>query len=110
MTRPDDYPNFSRLDGIRGAYATAFFKNANAVDNALSNDDLDALNAVRNLIVHRSAVIDREYNDRSKHLDIPKGEEGDRLLDGDIVINLLRPALKCSIALLASVDNWLASN
>jgi hypothetical protein len=106
-----DRYNFSRLDGIREAYSAAFFKKSAQVDAALSDKSLDALSSVRNLIFHRSAVVDNEYRDRSKHLSIPRAEVGTTLLiDGETAAKLVRPVLNCSTDLLSSVDNWIVSN
>ena len=103
--------NFSRLEGIREAYSVAFFENSTQIDTALSNNALDALSAVRNVIVHRSAIVDLEYRERARNLHIPNAEAGKPLLlDGETVVRLIRPALKCSTNLLSSVDDWISGN
>jgi hypothetical protein len=67
---------FDHLAGIREAYALAFFEMSDEIDEALRDDALDALNTVRNVIVHRSGVVDSQYERRSQHLNVPKAEIG----------------------------------
>lgn len=100
---------FSRLEGIREAYAAAFHKNSDHIDAALSDDALDALSAVRNVIVHRAGIADTEYLRRSKHLKLPPANAGAPIhLDGQIVVNLVRPAFACGSKLIGAVDDWIS--
>jgi hypothetical protein len=56
-------------------------------------------------------MIDREYTKRIKNLNLPKGTIGaPLLLDGEVVMNLIRPAFKASNELLAAVDDWVIAN
>jgi hypothetical protein len=69
---------FSRLDGIREAYASAFPEKEGSkdIDAALTDDALDALSALRNVIVHRGGKADKEYVARCSYLpNLPKAEE-----------------------------------
>lgn len=101
--------NFSSLDGIREAYASAFDTAAAEIDHALIDKSLDALSAVRNVIVHRDAIADSEYTRKTKFLSsLPTATIGQHLLlDGDIVVRLLKPAITAANQLLIAVDNWL---
>ena len=103
---------FASLDGIREAYACAFTERSAQIDRALIDKSLDALNAVRNVIVHRDAQADSEYIRKIKFLSsIPKAEIGQHiLLDGDVVVGLLKPAISAANQLLIAVDDWLANS
>jgi hypothetical protein len=103
---------FSSLDGIREAYASAFDKESVEIDRALTNKSLDALSAVRNVIVHRDAQADQEYIEKTKFLSsLPTATVGKHLLlDGEIVVRLLKPAITAANQLLIAVDNWLAKS
>jgi hypothetical protein len=103
---------FSSLDGIREAYASAFDKDSTEIDRALTNKSLDALSAVRNVIVHRDAQADQEYVQKTKFLtSLPAATVGQNLLlDGDIVVHLLKPAITAANQLLIAVDGWLAKS
>lgn len=104
--------DFASLDGIREAYACAFTEGSAQIDRALVDKSLDALSAVRNVIVHRDAQADSEYVRKTKFLSsIPKAEIGQHiLLDGDVVVRLLKPAISAANQLLIAVDNWLAKS
>jgi hypothetical protein len=102
---------FDHLAGIREAYALAFSKDFNVIDSCLKNDVLDSLNAVRNLIVHRSSIVDATYERRAKHLTIPAAPIGFPIfLDGEIVRDLMNAAIICSLQLIVAVDDWIAAN
>ena len=103
---------FASLDGIREAYACAFTERSAQIDRALIDTSLDALSAVRNVIIHRDANADSEYVRKTKFLSsIPKAETGQHiLLDGDVVVRLLKPAISAANQLLIAVDDWLAKS
>jgi hypothetical protein len=103
---------FSRLEGIREAYASAFHENSSDIDEALSDEALDALSAVRNVIVHKAAIADDEYFKKTKYLKLPIGKGGVGAivpLDGEVVVNLIAPARASAAKLLFAVDDWLAN-
>ena len=53
------------LKGIREAYSRAFDKPFEKdIDESLADRDLDTLQAVRNLLVHRAGIADQKYLDR----------------------------------------------
>jgi hypothetical protein len=102
---------FDRLSGIREAYSQAFSKDFADVDKALSPQGIDALNAVRNLIVHRSGVVDQDYERKCKYLPVPKAELGKPiLLDGEITRGLMLPVIVAAFDLLKAVDRWFGAN
>jgi hypothetical protein len=102
---------FDSLTGIREAYRLAFCRNYETIDEALDYNGLDALNAVRNLIVHRAGIVDREYLKRADTLKIPTAEIGEPiLLDGNLTMELMISVIKGSFHLIVGVDEWIASN
>lgn len=102
--------DFASLDGIREAYSCAFTERAAQIERALTDPSLDALSAVRNVIVHRDANADGEYLKKTKALSsLPKAEIGQHIIfDGDMVVRLLKPAITAANQLLIAVDDWLA--
>jgi hypothetical protein len=101
---------FGRLDGIREAYASAFHEKSTQIDAALSNNALDSLSAVRNVIVHRAAIADAEYLKRAKRLKVPippAGIGAQVPLDGQVVVELIAPAISCASKLIGAVDDWI---
>ena len=102
---------FDHLAGIREAYGLAFHKKSDEIDKWVKHDGIDALNAVRNLLVHRSGVADATYARKEKYLKIPRTEIGARiLLDGQIVSEFLRMSAVVSANLLLAVDKWVTEN
>jgi hypothetical protein len=102
---------FDSLGGIREAYALAFSKNYDAIDVALGDKAIDALAAVRNVLVHRSGLADDTYVRQCEFLPIPRTSLGDQVkLDGTIVANLLMASFRKQLDLTSAVDNWVRSN
>jgi hypothetical protein len=102
---------FDNLTGIREAYRLAFSKDAVEIDRGIDYNGLDALNAVRNLIVHRAGIVDREYKKRAGYLKIPDAAIGNPiLLDGQITMEMMISVIKASFHLVESVDKWIAEN
>lgn len=102
--------SFERLDGIREAYGSAFPK-FDKIDDPLTDNALDALATVRNVIVHRAGIADQEYCRRIERLKIPKVDIGAALLlDGEVVEQLVGNTLDRAIDLFSGVDEWLSAN
>jgi hypothetical protein len=109
MQRNMEKVGFTTLDKIRGAYADAFGIESPGICKVLDDPALDNLSIVRNVIVHKAGVCDKEYKDKSdgKTL-IPQLGVGDPLpLDGQLVADLLSPTVACCVRLVQSADNWL---
>jgi len=114
--------SFTTLWDIRRAYSVAFDERTvdrrvvNAVDGALADGSLDALAAVRNVIVHKAGVCDAEYVKRvavaqKAGVAIPLLEERQLLqLDGEIVKSLTDPVVACCLKLFVAIDGWLDKN
>jgi hypothetical protein len=102
---------FDHLAGIKEAYALAFFKKSEKIDAILKDKSFEALNAVRNLIVHHAGIVDRTYERKAKYLDIPNAPIGFPIfLDGETVMKLMRSVIVCSFNLITAVDDWIAEN
>jgi hypothetical protein len=109
------YQRFDSLEGIREAYSNAFAEKTNLVDpidEALSGLEIDALSAVRNLLVHNGGIADDEYQKKCKYISgLPKLVEGGRLqLDGQMLRELIDPVVGRAISLLKAVDGWVKVN
>jgi hypothetical protein len=104
--------DFARLDGIREAYASAFAERYTDIDKALSDDAIDVLSTLRNAIVHKGGVADKEYLQRRKYLsNLPEADEGQPIpLDGQVVSHAIGETLFCCASLMGAVDEWLTSN
>lgn len=102
---------FTRLSSIREAYSCAFAEKSSPIDTALSQRSLDALSAVRNVIVHKGGYVDAEYIRHTKNLKIPKADIGRRIrLSGETTATLIRDALSTSKSLFIAVDDWIHKN
>jgi hypothetical protein len=108
---------FTNLEAIREAYSLAFSENVrrartDKIDMTLADRELDALSAVRNLIVHKAGKADSMYLDDCKSAPTaPKiKEENEKLqLDGEVCQSLIAPVLKLSVDLINAVDTWLTT-
>jgi hypothetical protein len=102
---------FDHLAGIREAYALAFPNKAEEIDKLLKYDGLDALNAVRNLLVHRSGIVDRTYERKARILQIPTAPVGSEIfLDGEIIKEMMTATVIRSFKLITEVDAWINAN
>jgi hypothetical protein len=102
---------FDSLGAIREAYWRAFHKSSEAIAVSVSDKSFEALSAVRNLLVHRSGIVDEEYFKKSQYLPIPRAEIRDPIsLDGNIVHSLMLSTTTKSFELLTAVDEWLSAN
>jgi hypothetical protein len=81
----------------------------NEVIDVLKHPSLDALSAVRNVIVHNGGIVDEDFLQKTQYLPEqilkPLGEF--ILLDGLIVASLVRPFMTNGWNLIGAVDNWL---
>jgi hypothetical protein len=104
--------NFTSLAGIREAYGAAFNKGFEDIDKIIMNDALDRLSALRNVMVHKAAVIDNEYLKKVKAFPtLPSSTLGGTLtLDGKIVSDLIHEVVLRSTELLSGVDKWISTH
>jgi hypothetical protein len=102
---------FTRLANIREAYSCAFSEKASRVDTALASKSLDAISILRNALVHKAGRADAEYLRRAAELKLPKPELGEPiLLDGQVISNLVRPAIVTAGHLMTAVSDWIEQN
>ena len=97
--------DFTSVRGICRAYSAVFCKED--MEKLLDDILLRELEATRHLIVHRSGIIDSEYNERTGQ-NLPEG----RLLElsGSKVSELSNRGIKAVLDLLYYVDNWLSKH
>lgn len=103
---------FTTLGGIREAYECAFYKKSEDIDKIILDDCFDQLSALRNLIVHKSAIADGEYIRRAKDVPaLPKLNIGEKInLHGKFVADLVHNTSQQTYSLLLAVDKWLTEN
>jgi hypothetical protein len=109
---------FVTLTSIREAYSRAFSERAGRrvrqervknIDNALARKELDALSAVRNLIVHKAGIADDQYEKQAWCLPsaLRLGPKQSLRLDGEILRTLLESVMHACVELIGAVDSWL---
>jgi hypothetical protein len=105
---------FVALESIRESYSLAFSEKVKRyrperIDAALANTALDALSAVRNLIVHRAGVADDEYvgNQWCLPASLQLKNKDKLLLDGGKCQTLVSPVIGICVELIQAVDSWL---
>jgi hypothetical protein len=108
---------FSKLDSARDAYHRAFPDDPEGrhVRDAVCHVSLDALVALRNVIVHCSGMSDDVYRNAIKGLRNAKGEKilddvpvGFAIpIDGTVVLSVVLPALRTGVEIVHAVDNWI---
>jgi hypothetical protein len=90
----------------------AFHDDGLAIQQAITDDSLTALFAIRNLIAHRAGRCDAKYlGYATKMPSIPQLKHGEMLqLNGSIMRQTLPPALNCCVRLVHEVDTWLLTH
>jgi hypothetical protein len=99
---------FSVLAQIREAYSKAFDCDPTTIVEALSDNSLDALDLVRNVIAHQAGKVDATYLAKINGTPAPEATEGGNLdLNGTVINDLLTPVFHCAADLVKGVDAWL---
>lgn len=104
-------PQMSSLRGARIAYAVAFQTDSEDIDKALCVPAIDALNLMRNQLVHEGGRINRDFIRTTKRFptlerfQAMKGKQ--MVLTGDLVKQLIEEALSSAVLVVKSVDVWL---
>jgi hypothetical protein len=102
---------FTRLSSAREAYLRAFSERASRVETAIKSDSIEALSAVRNVLLHKAGVADDEYVKQQSRLKIPVAAKGEKIrLDGQNTAALIKPAFTSCKSLMIAVDDWIADN
>lgn len=107
--------NFTVLASIRRAYFAAFTKSRGDIEEAILHQSLDALSAVRNLLVHRAGIIDQKFLADSNGIASLEplrkfGLRNPAEFTGDVVRDVVKPVLETSTRLVVSVDAWLTKH
>jgi hypothetical protein len=103
---------FTILEGIRAAYSEAFCKDCERIDECLSSHSLDALAALRNVVVHKAGIADSEYTKKAKAFaELPQTNELQPIVvSAELTRDLINPVIQRGSALLLAVDEWLTNN
>jgi hypothetical protein len=89
----------------------AFAEKSSRVDAAIGNKSIDAISAVRNLLLHKAGEADDEYIRQQQSLSIPKAAKGEKIiLNGQNTSDLIKPAIASSRSLMIAVDDWINEN
>jgi hypothetical protein len=113
--RPSSLPiegfKFQSLRGIREAYRAAFVTDGERVNGALSDAALSKLSFVRNLLVHKSGVVDQKFLDDAASISwLVSDEINNKIsLDGARVRDLINPVIQRTEELILAVDEWLTA-
>ena len=99
--------NFNQLQGIRTAYAAVFGNDAGAIIK--NYPQLSALEAARNVLVHRGGIVDKAFLERvRKDKSLGCLAEGARLpVTCEMFAQFLSTTMPCARDLLSFVDNRL---
>jgi hypothetical protein len=102
------------LQDIRRGYRLAFSKNGKTIEDALASQSLDQLSAVRNVLVHQGGKADQDFCDRVAQVEFkhyagiqPGAPVG---LNGEIILEVIDPAIRTSVELIRTVDGWLKTH
>lgn len=99
--------DFTGVSSIEKAYSAAFGKSA-GLDHVFDRaDDINLLECVRHLIVHRAGIVDEEFLKRTGFA-APVGERF--ALDSPLVHKLVNAAIDSGCDLIQFVDMWMSSN
>ncbi len=102
---------FESLAQIRKAYLDAFPAVAIDVHEPLASEALDALAAMRNVIVHNGGVIDKEFQNAKGVPPEAMGPLNSAIkIDGALVAKIVGPVLRIGHKLLVEVDQWIATH
>jgi hypothetical protein len=103
---------FQSIWDIREAYAKAFSVDFAGVRDVVLHTSLKHLAAVRNVMVHKAGIADKQFKDETSDCRNFDGTAaGDRVvLDGATVAGLNGEAIRQSVNLIVAVDNWIDRN
>jgi len=106
--------NFGLLESIRSAYLRAFSEHSENIEKAIFDPSLDQLAMLRNVLVHRGGIADEDFCKTVKRFKFPHfigiPEQTAISLTGQIVLDVIDPAIKTSVQLAQTVDSWLTKH
>jgi hypothetical protein len=104
--------NFQILGSIRDAYAQAFHKDHDAIRQAICDESITSLSAVRNVLVHNAGIVDGPFEKAVKGIKRFASAERRKPLpiDGILVSDLILGVVEKMAKLAKAVDGWLQSH
>jgi hypothetical protein len=102
---------FTNITSTKLAYQHAFPAVFEKIDSIIL-PEMEILECLRNLLVHRSGVVDEQFLERVKNMPVfPPIQAGETLcVNGGMVSALLNVTIKSGDALFRAVDDWLAEH
>ncbi len=100
---------FQSIWGIRDAYVFAFFEDCDEILTAINDPSLTALSKVRNVLVHKAGLVDKEFMEGSGKLPALSGAVIDKplIVTGDMYRNIFDPVYDSCVRLFRGVSNWI---
>jgi hypothetical protein len=100
---------FRSIYDIRASYHRAFERQEKAIDEILDHPQLQYAAAVRNLLVHKRGIVDKEFKEQVSGVpDVPHFTENEPFpLTGKICAELSDSCRNCSILLVNAVHAWI---
>lgn len=89
---------------------TAIFTKESLLDSLFKDPDLRLLEASRHVIVHNAGIVDEDFIQNTKGLNLAYPNGQPLPLDGNLVSRLLNAAIESGCKLLKFVDDWLMKN
>ncbi len=104
--------SYRNISTIRDAYWIAFNIDHASIDRVLRFNKIDALFALRNIIVHKSGYVDKLFLYRVDGLRMfSHARDGSHLqLNFDLLKNLVRPVLIHGFKLISEVSKWVVEH
>jgi hypothetical protein len=104
--------HFDSLADARKAYSDAFAKDNLKILAAINDPSLDALSAVRNVIVHNGGIADQRFAEKKSYLpaSVARSVGEPILLDGEIVASLVEPVMRAAADLVVAADEWITAH
>jgi hypothetical protein len=101
--------SFRSLPAIREAYHRAFAEQSKSIDGILDDPELQYAAAVRNLLVHKRGIVDKEFLKQVSGIpDVPKTPvKGSFPLSGKLSAQLADSCRSCATSLVVAVHGWL---
>jgi hypothetical protein len=103
--------HFGILDGLKDAYRQAFGKES-PIAKIFDDQDLGALHAFRNILVHRGGCVDATFTSRiCSHPDFKKlGEQVYLEVNPALTLRMIQCAGRSLSTLFGQVDSWMGAN
>lgn len=105
-----DNPHFRSLRAIRETYKE-LSPTGNEINDILGNPDLRKLSLVRNVLVHKSGIVDYTFLDGAAEIGWTVKDVIDQpiKIDGLRVKELMNPVIETARALILALDKWITA-